>query len=78
MAQGVNPDGSLKPRAIRALLKFKGREITDLAETLGFSEAYFRQVIDRIRRDWRVEDAIAQALDLEADRIWGRRSEGAA
>jgi lambda repressor-like predicted transcriptional regulator len=78
MAQGVNMDGSLKPQAIRALLKFKGREITALAETSGFSEAYFRQVIDRIRRDRRVEDAIALALDLEADRIWARRAEGAA
>jgi len=78
MVQGINSDGSLKPQTIRALLRFKGIEVTALAETHGYSEAYFRQVVDRIRRDIRVEDAIALALDLEAGRIWGRRAEGVA
>lgn len=78
MAHGINGDGSLKANAIRSLLKFKGIEVTALAETHGYSEAYFRQVMDRIRRDVRVEDAIAAALELEPDRMWGRRKDGAA
>jgi len=72
IAGGVNQDGSLKPQAIRALLKFLGVEIKPLAELNGYSDAYFHQVIDRIRRDVSVENAIASTLGLEADRIWGR------
>jgi lambda repressor-like predicted transcriptional regulator len=68
----------LKPQTIRALLRFKGIEVTPLAETNGYSEAYFRQVIDRIRRDVQVENVIASALELEACRIWARREEGVA
>lgn len=78
MTNGINGDGSLKPNAIRSLLKFKGVGVAALAETCGFSDAYFHQVIDRIRRDIRVEDAIASALGLEASRIWGRHANGAA
>jgi lambda repressor-like predicted transcriptional regulator len=78
MVRGINGDGSLKANALRSLLKFKGIEVTALAETHGYSEAYFRQVMDRMRRDIRVENAIAEALELEADRIWGRRADGAA
>ena len=72
MAHGVNADGSLKPQTIRALLRFKGVEVTALAESNGYSEAYFRQIIDRTRKDVTVEDVIAGSLGLEANRIWGR------
>lgn len=74
VSQGINPDGSLKPEGIRALLKLTGKSIKVLAETNGYSDAYFHQVIDRVRKDVRVEDIIAAALGLEADRIWARRA----
>ena len=78
LAHGINTDGSLKPEALRALLKLKSVSLRSLAETSGYSDAYFHQVIDRIRRDMRVEDVIAGCLGLEADRIWGRQPEGVA
>lgn len=78
MAGGVNVDGSLMPQTIRALLKFKGVELKPLAESAGYSDAYFHQVIDRIRRDVTVEDVIASCLGLESNRIWGRKAEPAA
>jgi len=74
MADGINPDGSLKPEAIRAVLKLKGQSIKILAETHGYSDAYFHQVIERQRRDARVEDIIAERIGLEANRIWSRRA----
>ena len=74
ISHGINQDGSLKPEAIRALLKLKCVGLRSLAETSGYSDAYFHQVIDRIRRDARVEDVIAGCLGLEADRIWGRQA----
>lgn len=74
MASGVNPDGSLKPQAIRALLKFMGVELRSLAASASYSDAYFHQVIDRHRKDLAVENLIAERLGLDADRIWGRES----
>ncbi len=78
MAEGIRPDGSLKPEAIRALLKLKGKNVKLLAETSSYSDAYFHQVIDRVRKDATVEDVIAESIGIKADRIWGRRSEPAA
>lgn len=78
VSHGINPDGSLKPEAIRALLKLKGINVKALAETHGYSDPYFHQVINREYKDARVEDVIAEALGLLADRIWGRQSEPAA
>jgi lambda repressor-like predicted transcriptional regulator len=73
MADGINQDGSLKPEAIRALLKLKGQSIKVLAETHNYSDVYFHQVIDRVRRDPRVEDIIAGCIGLEANRLWSRQ-----
>lgn len=78
VARGINPDGSLRPEAIRALLKLRGHNIRALAETNGYSDPQFHQVINREYRDRAVEDIIARALDLDADRIWGRRPESVA
>ncbi len=78
LAGGVNPDGSLKSDAIRALLRFKGIEIKTLAELYGTSDQYFHQVINRERRDVRVEDLIATRLGLQSDRVWARPRQGAA
>lgn len=72
MSDGINPDGSLKPEAVRALLKVKSISVRELAETSGYTDAYFHQVINRDRRDAVVEDVVAGVLGLEADRIWGR------
>ncbi len=74
MADGINLDGSLKPAAIRALLKLKGKSIKILAESHGYSDAYFHQVIERVRRDMAVEDILADCIGLKADRMWGRSS----
>jgi lambda repressor-like predicted transcriptional regulator len=78
LAGGVNADGSLQPQTIRALLKFKGVDLKPLAELHGYHDTYLHQVIDRIRRDIRVEDLLADCLGLEANRLWSRRSAGAA
>lgn len=74
MAPGVNPDGSLKPEAIRALLKVKGVNLKALAELHGKFDTYFHAVIMRENHDELVENIIAAALGMDADRIWGRRS----
>jgi lambda repressor-like predicted transcriptional regulator len=78
ISHGINPDGSLKPEAMRALLKLKGVNLKALAETNGYSDPYFHQVINREYRDVVVEDVIAGCLGLLSDRIWGRQSEPAA
>lgn len=75
LAHGVNPDGSLKPEAIRALLKFRGMDVKAMAELYGTSDQYFHQVLNRHRRDRRVEDLIAEKLGLSADRVWGRKND---
>jgi lambda repressor-like predicted transcriptional regulator len=75
LADGVNQDGTLKSKTIRALLKFKGVDLKPLAELSGYHDTYFHQVIDRIRKDARVEDVIAQAIGMEPNRVWGRKSE---
>ena len=76
IAQGINPDGSLSPEAIRALLKFKGVDIRALAKATGYTDPQFHQVINREYRNEAIENAIAEALGLKAsaDRIWGRSS----
>ena len=78
LAGGVNSDGSLKPQTIRAILKFKGVDLKPLAELHGYHDTYLHQVIDRIRRDIRVEDILADSLGLEANRLWSRRAEDVA
>lgn len=71
----IRPDGSLTPEGIRALLKLRRVNIRALAGTNGYSDAYFYQVIERIRRDRTVEDVIAEAIGIPSDRLWARRSE---
>lgn len=78
MAGGVNLDGSLKPETIRALLRFRKINITAMAEAYGVSHQYFHLVINRDRPDRDVQDMIADRLQMNADRIWGRRSQPAA
>lgn len=78
ISHGINPDGSLKPEAKRALLKLKGVNVKVLAESHGYTDPYFHQVINRECKDAVVEDIIATALGLLSDRIWGRQSEPAA
>lgn len=80
LTDGINPDGSLSPEAIRSLLKFKGIVIHSLVEANGFTDPQFHQVINREYRNEVIENIIARALGLEssADRIWGRGSATAA
>jgi len=78
MAGGVNLDGSLKPEMIRALLRFRGIDITAMAEAYGVSHQYFHLVINRERPDRRVQNLIAERLQMDADRVWGRKSNSAA
>ena len=78
LTTGINPDGSLTSEAIRALLRFKGVEITPLAEEFGVSHQYFHLVINRRRPDRRVQDLIAAKLGLDPDQVWGRQRASAA
>jgi lambda repressor-like predicted transcriptional regulator len=75
LASGLNADGTLQPQTIKALLKFKSVELRSLAVTRECTEAYVHQVINRQRRDSRVEELIAIAIGLEPDQVWGRRIE---
>jgi len=74
ISHGINPDGSLSPEAIRALLKLKGIQIRTLAELHGMADPILHQVINREFRNEAVENVIAEALRFNADRMWGRRS----
>lgn len=76
MADGVNPDGTLKPETIRALLKFRGVDIRSIARERGVSPSFVHQVIVRKRHDQAIEDAIAICLQMGANRIWGRPEVG--
>jgi lambda repressor-like predicted transcriptional regulator len=73
LMRGIKDDGSFKPETILALLKFKKINVTALAETNGFSETFFRQVISREKKSITVENIIAERVGIEADRMWGRR-----
>lgn len=73
VAHGINVDGSLKPEAIRALLKLKGLNIRAMAELHGYTDPQFHQVINQEYNDHAVQDIIAENLGLPADRIWGRK-----
>lgn len=72
LSGGINPDGSLRPEAIRGLLKLKGIAITELADQAGYHNTYLHQVIDRKRRDRLVEDVIAKALGIAPEVVWAR------
>jgi len=73
LSKGLRPDGSYKPQTVLALLKFRKVNVTALAETHGYDESYFRQVISRECRDAKVEDIIAGKLCVNPDRMWSRR-----
>jgi len=72
-AKGLRPDGSFKPETVLALLKFHKVNVTLFAETHDYSEAYFRQVINREKHNVAVENIIAERLGIEPDRMWGRK-----
>lgn len=73
MASGIRADGSLKPEAIRALLKAKAVDIKAFSELHGITDATTHQVINRQRRIARIEDMLAAALGMDPDRVWGRQ-----
>jgi lambda repressor-like predicted transcriptional regulator len=77
-AKGLHHDGSFKPEAVLALLKFNKVNVTLLAEMHDYSEAYFRQVISREKHNVVVEDIIAARLGIAPDRMWGRQFLGEA
>jgi hypothetical protein len=41
---------------------------------MGVSDPYIHAVIARRKRNVRIEDAIAQRLGFDPNRLWGRRS----
>lgn len=73
MMVGVYEDGSLKPQAIMALLKFHGTGTQEIGKELGISHSQVRDVIMRRRSTRYVQDAIASRIRMDADRVWGRR-----
>ena len=77
LASGLNADGTLQPQTVRALLKFRSVELGSLASARNCTDAYVHQVINRQRRDARLEELIAQAIGLDTERIWGRRPDRA-
>jgi lambda repressor-like predicted transcriptional regulator len=70
-AEGINPDGSLKPEAIRSLLKLKGINVKIFAETKGLVDPQIHQVINREYPDLRVRRLLADALGLPYECVWG-------
>jgi len=75
MATGINNDGSLKPEAIRALLKIKGINLKLLAESNGFVDPHFHRIINREYPDTRVRQLLAETLGIPYDCIWGKVAE---
>jgi lambda repressor-like predicted transcriptional regulator len=72
LMHGIREDGSFKPEAIRALLRFKKVNITALAVANGFSETFFRRVINCEKKNVKIENIIAEHVGIEPDRMWGR------
>jgi lambda repressor-like predicted transcriptional regulator len=70
-AEGINPDGSLKPEAIRSLLKLKGINVKIFAETNGLVDPQIHQVINREYPDLKVRRLLADALRLPYECVWG-------
>jgi len=73
-AGAVNPDGSLKPVAIKALFERFQISFKIFAGLMGVSDAYVHAVIARRKRNVRIEDAIAQRLGFDPNRLWGRKA----
>lgn len=73
IAPHINQDGSLSPHAFRALLKLKGVKLKAFAETHGLKDPTVHQVINREFSNETIENLLAEALGLDADRIWGRK-----
>ena len=48
-----------------------------MAEAYGVSHQYFHLVINRERPDRRVQNLIAERLQMDADRVWGRKASAA-
>lgn len=71
-AGAVNPDGSLKPVAIKALFERFQINFKAFAGGLGVSDAFLHAVIARRKRNVRVENAIAERLGFDPHRLWGR------
>lgn len=73
-ASVVNLDGSLTPTAIKALLERYEITIRSVAEQLCISDAHVHAVINGKKRNPRVQDAIAQAIGMDPDTVWGRKA----
>ncbi len=77
-AGAVNPDGSLKPVAIKALFERFQINFKAFAHSMGVSDPYVHAVIARRKRNVRIEDAIAERIGFDPNRLWGRRAPDAA
>ena len=75
MSSGVNEDGSLRPEAIFALMKFCRIDASTLAREHGVSRQFVQSVINRRKRSSRIEDAIARGLRMPPEQVWGRGPE---
>jgi len=71
IAQKINSDGSLKPEAIRSLLKLEGINLRVLAETNGYVDPWIHQVINRQYPDIRVRKLLADAIGIPYECLWG-------
>lgn len=69
----VNPDGSLKPVAIKALFERFQINFKTFAQLMGVSDAFLHAVIARRKRNARIEDAIAERLGFDPNKMWGRK-----
>lgn len=74
IANGINPDGSLKTEAIRALLKLRNINIMALAEANGFDDSQFHQVLNKDYANPVIQAIIAAAIGLPVERIWGQKA----
>jgi len=70
---GFRQDGSYKPETINAVLRYKRVNVAALAGLHGYSDVYFWRVINREKKDVKVENIIAERLGIDPDRMWGRR-----
>jgi lambda repressor-like predicted transcriptional regulator len=74
VAEGINNDGSLQPRVIRALLRLMGVSLRSLAKANGYTDTQFHQVINGEYPDPKVRNIIAAALGVDPSSLWGPAS----
>lgn len=66
-----NVEKGLTAKQIRGLLTFYDSNLQKIADNFGFSKQYISACVNRINRDKRIRQYIAEILDIDYHKIWG-------